>query len=394
MNSKIYRTAAIAVGLAFGSRANAQPSLALDPNTEAVETQLRERKPTDKRSQRVRQFHEVLDNLLAEFAYDVKRGQLNTLQNIAIRRVEVSASLPNSYREYVGLLVTEQIRANSSVQVLNCLRCQTKTSKLIEGKLVISSPASDPMALKRAADITGIENFMDVVLVYHSTHMVLALQVFSTKNSEMLWSRSYNSETVRSRYQDLAIDYRQIHKGRSSDSYSPEYKYLFGLGGGRIPNLDSETTASNSTMMVLQLRATERFDRRRSEFGLMLSVYTPITSLLAEQDSSDPAAGTGEKVLEPYRTALSIHGVFVKNVLGAVEFYDQIRQGFHIAAGGMLAAGYIAPSVRLGWDLYFGRRFAVSAAANYIGKSSVITGGERISVTGGIGFELVLAFNM
>ncbi|NRA44938.1 MAG: hypothetical protein HRU09_08290 [Oligoflexales bacterium] len=40
-------------------------------------------------SKTVRRFHEVLDELLAEFGYDVKTGQIKGLKNLAIRKVDV-----------------------------------------------------------------------------------------------------------------------------------------------------------------------------------------------------------------------------------------------------------------------------------------------------------------
>ena len=42
--------------------------------------------------------------------------------------------------------------------------------------------------------------FMDAVLVYHTTHMVLAVDVFNAQTKELVWARTYNSETVKSRY--------------------------------------------------------------------------------------------------------------------------------------------------------------------------------------------------
>ena len=46
---------------------------------------------------------------------------------------------------------------------------------------------------------------MDIVLVYHTTHMVLAYQVFEVETGEMLWAKAYNSETIRSGFKSLPL---------------------------------------------------------------------------------------------------------------------------------------------------------------------------------------------
>ena len=74
----------------------------------------------------VRQFHEVLNDLLSEFAYDVKQGQINGLKNVAIRRVDISDTLPRTYEQYVELLVTERVRENSKVKLIQLRPVQIK----------------------------------------------------------------------------------------------------------------------------------------------------------------------------------------------------------------------------------------------------------------------------
>jgi hypothetical protein len=76
----------------------------------------------------VRQFHDVLNDLLSEFTYDVKQGQVNGLKNLSIRRVDISDTLPRTYEQYVELLVSERLRENSKVKLLNCVPCKSKSS--------------------------------------------------------------------------------------------------------------------------------------------------------------------------------------------------------------------------------------------------------------------------
>ena len=153
----------------------------------------------------IRQFHEVLDELLIEFGYDIKANQVQGLKNLAIRKVRVSEAIPKSYENYLDLLSSEKIRQNSDIRLINCIPCKAKTSNIVEGKLKITSPETNLDQLRVAANQMGIENFMDIVLVYHTTHMVLAYQIFSVETGEMLWARAYNSETIRSRFQNWQL---------------------------------------------------------------------------------------------------------------------------------------------------------------------------------------------
>ncbi|MEZ4743704.1 MAG: hypothetical protein R3B45_14885 [Bdellovibrionota bacterium] len=350
-------------------------------------------------SRTVRQFHEVLDELLAEFGYDIKLGQLKGLKNLAIRKVDVSSALPRTYSKYTKLLVSERIRENSTIRLINCTPCTTKTSKLIEGKLVITSPSTNAAMLKSVANQLGIENFMDIVLVYHTTHMVLAFQIFNAETNESLWDRTYNSETIKSRYQKLAIDYSQVAKSRPGEEYVPEYRLLVGLGGSGIPNVGGDN--SDSSMLNLQFRATERFDSRRSEFGMMFTIHKSLNSLMSKyptlggdnQESTSSTEEDGPLRPKPFETALGIYGIYAHNFLGSVESYNEVRQGIHFGLGGIISSGYLAGSAAIGWDIFFGRRFVTSFTGLYLAPSKVLVGSETVETKGGAGGSVTVSFN-
>lgn len=347
----------------------------------------------------VRRFHEVLDELLAEFGYDVKMGQIKDLKNVAIRKVEVSRSIPNTYGSYIELSVQERIRENSQVRLISCLPCRSKTSRLIEGKLLISSPTTNIQQLNMAADQLGIDNFMDIVLVYHTTHMVLAFQVFDSKTKETVWSRTYNSETAKSRYQKLAIDYRQVEKSRPGEDYVPEYRMLYGIGGAIIPNVGGDS--DDTSFIDLQFRASEKFNNRRTEFGLiaslMLSTKSVTNSYPTEGTApADTAAATPvAEGLEPkpFRSALVLNAIYSHNFIGRLESYNDIRHGAHGGGGVLFATGYLAPTLRGGWDVYFGRRFALTTDLIYILPSKILIDGDFLKTSGGTGGEVVLSLN-
>lgn len=354
----------------------------------------------------VRRFHEVLDELLAEFSYDVKSGQLRGLKNLAIRKVSVSDAIPNTYQSYTKLLVSERIRENSRVRMINCMPCSSRTSRLIKGKIVITSPTTNLGELRTASDNLGIDNFMDIILVYHSTHMVLAMQIFKPDTHEMIWTRTYNSETIKSRYQKLAVDYSQVAKSRPGEDYEPEYRVLLGFGGAGIPNIAG--TNRDSSMVNLQVRSTEKFDNRRSEFGMTANIYLTLSSILTEYPTAEGSTEGNEQWAqdeaseqdfetsvqpEPFTAAIGLYGIYARNFVGSIESYDEIRHGLHFALGTLLTVGYLGPTVKIGWDVYFGRRFALGFTANYIAPSQVLIQGNPIATNGGAGGEVVLSFN-
>lgn len=353
-------------------------------------------------SQRVRRFHEVLDELLAEFGYDIKMGQIKGLSNVAIRKVRVSQAIPRTYEDYAEMLLAERIRENSQVRLIACVPCKTKTSQLVDGKLMITSPATNMAKLESTASQLGIENFMDAVLVYHTTHMVLAVNVFNAQTKELVWARTYNSETVKSRYQKLAIDYSQVAKSRPGEDYQPEYRAMWGFGVAQIPNVNGEK--KDASMLNLQVRATEKFNNRRTEFGMMLSVLKTTSSTLkdypAEEGSSSETTtetATPETTEKPkpkaFSQAFGIYGLYSHLFVGSVESYNHTRHGAHVGLGGIASTGYLAPAFRLGWDVYMGRRFSTSVAANYVGSSTLLVNGESIKAKGGAGADFILSVN-
>lgn len=352
----------------------------------------------------IRRFHEVLDELLAEFGYDIKMGQIKGLSNLSMRKIRVSKAIPRTYEEYLEVLLTERIRENSQIRQIACVPCKTRTSSLVEGKLMVTSPATNVAKLESAAAMLGIENFMDAVLVYHTTHMVLAVNIFNAKSKELLWARTYNSETIKSRYQKLAVDYSQVAKSRPGEDYVPEYRFLFGLGGGGIPNVGG--TSADSTMLNLQIRATEKFNNRRTEFGMLLSLYKATSSLIKEYPTEKPEGETStsenppeveenitQPTPKPFQQALGVYGMYGHTFLGAVESYNNVRHALNAGLGVLLSTGYFAPSARIGWDIYMGRRFSTNVGAVYIGKSSILVDKENVETKGGLGGDLVISLN-
>jgi len=332
-----------------------------------------------------RRFHEVLDELMIEFGYDLKLGQVNGIKNLAIRKAEVNEALPAAYRKYLKMLITERIQMNTDVHLINCITCENKYSKITDGKLIVTSPTTNAALLKSSAEQLGIEYFMDVMLVYHPTQMVLAFEIFKSDTNELVWSRAYNSETIRSRYQRLAVDYKQVEKSRNSNEYVPEYRILAGAGMAYLPNLGS---SGNKAMIAAEARATERFNKRHSEFGFSFTYLKTMASL--EKLPVTPPATSTTPV--PFQNAFLLNVLYGHYFLGSVEDYDEMRQGFHIGAGALVAGLYFAGTVRLGWDFFFGRRWAITVSGIDVLPSSMLVNAQSVSIKGGFGGEALVSF--
>lgn len=349
----------------------------------------------------VRRFHEVLDELLAEFGYDVKMGQVNGLKNLSIRKVTVSDTLPWSYRSYVELLVAERIRENSQIRLVSCLPCRSKTTRLMDGRLVVTSPTTNMAEMQRASDQLGIDYFMDIVLVFHTTHMVLAMQAFNTQSKELVWARTYNSETVRSRYQKLAVDYSQVEKSRPGEEYEADFRYLAGMGAASVPNVGG--TQDDSGFILLHFRGSERFNNRQNEFGMILNIYSSSSALLSDYPSTaatDPDAAdeaeesvTTSSTPDPFTQAIGVYGIYAQNFIGALESYNEVRHGATVGVGFLMASGYIAGTGRLGWDTYFGRNFSITGGLLYVMSSRILVDNQYRDTQGGAGGEIAVAYN-
>ena len=350
----------------------------------------------------IRRFHEVLNELLNEFGYDLKLGQIKGLKNISLRKMDLSTTLPRSYKHYLEMLIAEQVRENSRVRIISCLPCKSKTSRMVDGRLVITSPTTNSLEMTRVANQLGIDYFMDAVLVYHTTHMVLGLQIFNVDSKELVWSRSYNSETIRSRFQKLAVDYSQVEKGEKSDEYVPDFRYSVGLGGAGIPNVGGST--KDSSFMALSFRGSEKFNNRKTEFGVLFNILQSSSALLSdypveeatveqEVDATPPEIVLETDQPKAFTTALVIFAVYSHNFLGSLENYDRMRHGINFGIGTILASGYLAGAGRLGWDIYFGKRFILSLGGIAVNSSEITVGDTTLKTKGGGGGDVVISYN-
>ena len=80
-----------------------------------------------------RNFYQVLDEVLSDFEYDLKAGQVVGLKDLAIRNVMTSENVPPSFKSHLELLVTERIlkttKATDNLSLMNGLNQPKKCCK-------------------------------------------------------------------------------------------------------------------------------------------------------------------------------------------------------------------------------------------------------------------------
>ena len=141
-----------------------------------------EKKSSDGEKKEVRNFYEVLQDLVSDFEYDLKNGEVEGLKNIAIRNIATSENIPPSFRSHLELVLTERILKTTKSRILQCLPCRSKRTTLDGDQVMITSAETNPVELSRIAKLAGIEHFMDVAFSYQPSGMVLSMYITDPEN--------------------------------------------------------------------------------------------------------------------------------------------------------------------------------------------------------------------
>ena len=146
-----------------------------------------------------RNFYEVLEDVLGDFEFDIKNGDVQGLKDLAVRNIAVSENVPPSFKSHLELSVTEKILKNAKTRVIQCLPCRARRTTLNGDQVIITSAETNPVELARIAKLAGIMNMMDVAFSYQRAGMILSMYIVDPETGGIIWSRSYNSETSRRR---------------------------------------------------------------------------------------------------------------------------------------------------------------------------------------------------
>jgi hypothetical protein len=318
-----------------------------------------------------RNFYQVLDDVLGDFEYDLKNGNVNGLKDLTIRNIAVSENVPPSFKTHLELLITETILKTTKTRVIQCLPCRARKTSLNGDQIVIKSTESDPAELTRIAKATGIDRFLDIAFTFEPTGIVMSMYITDPESDSILWSRSYNSENSRAAAFKRGVDYNQIDQAHRATEYAPLIQSRFTIYYVVEPNNPTSTGC-----LSLGYRMMERYDNRKKEVGFELDYLTNASTLV------HPAGAVATDI---YSGGLNLTLIFMHawNFIGEEENYNLVRGSFFLGVGGTYASSFLGGLVRTGYEWRLGKHFATSLnlgyrplANSFLGTTGTITGLE------------------
>ncbi|HTL11094.1 MAG TPA: hypothetical protein VL588_01320 [Bdellovibrionota bacterium] len=327
--------------------------------------------PAPAEDEKVRNFYQVLQDVLGDFEFDLKNGEVEGLKNISVRNVGMSENVPPSFKSHLELLVTEKILNTTKSKVIQCLPCKSKTARLNNDYVVISTPGSNPQELTRLAAQSGINNFMDIAFAYQPTGMMLSLTVTDSDSGAVVWSKSYNSETSRAAAFRRGVDYSQVDEARTSVDYVPTIQYRPTIYWFLERNVGNYTSA-----MAVGFRMMERYDNRKKEVGFELNYLLDTNALVGNTQNANTNLYAGFNL-----TLLFIHAW---NLIGELENYNQVRQSIFAGIGGTFASGFLGGLVRAGYEWRLGKHWAVNTNVGFRPAATRFVGGSGVGSVSGV----------
>ncbi len=319
-----------------------------------------------------RNFYEVLEDLLGDFEYDLKNGQVSGLKDLAIRNVATSENIPPSFKSHLELVVTERIMKTTRTRVVQCLACKAKRTSVSGDQVVITSADTNPAELSRIAKMSGIGHFMDIAFSYQPGGMVLSMTINDPENGAIAWSRSYNSETSRSSAFRRGVDYSQVEEARQQTEYQPMIAYrAIGM------YLFEPNTTGVTGCLGFGFRMVERYDNRKKEVGFEMN-YLMDSSTVAGGSSS--TATTANLWSSFNLTLLFVHAW---NLIGPEENYNRVRGSFITGVGGTYASGFLGGLARVGYEWRLAKHWATSVTLGFRPAGTAFLGGSAVGSVSG-----------
>jgi hypothetical protein len=334
------------------------------------------------KDEKFRNFYDVLEDILGDFEYDLKNGQVTGLKDLSIRNVAMSESVPPSFRTHLELVVTERIMKNTRTRMIQCLPCRAKRTTVNGDQVIITSAETNPVELARIAKMSGISNFMDIAFAYQPSGMVLSLYITEPENGAVIWSRSYNSETSRAAAFRRGVDYNQVDEARRQAEYIPTIQYRVA-----VYYLFERDYAAYTGCTGVGLRMVERYDNRHKEVGFELNYLKDASTFSSATTTTTSSSSTTGLYAGFNLTLLFMHSW---NLIGAEENYNTIRGNIFTGIGGTYASGFLGGLLRAGYEWRLAKHWAVSAILGYRPPGTALIGKTTTSVTGmefGIGIS-------
>tara|TARA_Y100000590_G_scaffold424344_1_gene531102 strand:- start:938 stop:2140 length:1203 start_codon:yes stop_codon:yes gene_type:complete len=339
-----------------------------DPTTKSKLISSNEEQDDEKK----RSFYQVLEDVLSDFEYDVKSGDVRGLTDLSVRNVVTSENVPESFKSHLELLTTERILKNSQTRMIQCIPCRSRTARLSGNNVVISSPESHPEQLARLAKKHSVKHFLDIAFAYLPTGLLLSLYITDAENQTIIWSRTYNSETSRAAAFRRGVDYSQVDQARHQADYEPTLQYRVILYYMFERNLNEY----NGTI-GLGFRMMERYDNRKKEVGFELDYFRSASSFFSTStDTSTVDVWNGFN--------LSLLFMHAWNLIGNLENYNKIRGSIFVGIGGTYTSGFLGGLIRGGYEWRLGKHWGVNANIGYRPPATAFLDGTAVGTLTGI----------
>lgn len=325
-----------------------------------------------------RNFYQVLEDLLADFEYDLKSGQVTGLKDVAIRNIATSENVPGSFRNHLELVVTERILKTTKARVVQCLPCRAKRTTLNGDQVVITSAETNPAELSRIAKMSNIAHFMDVAFAYQPSGMVLSMYITEPEAGGIIWSRSYNSETSRAAAYRRGVDYSQIDDARKMNEYQPTIQYRMTAYYLFERNVNAYTGC-----IGVGFRMVERYDNRKKEVGFELNYLKDASTLAGSTTAATQTAANMNLYNGMNVTLLFIHAW---NFIGAEENFNLVRGGAFAGIGGTYASGFLGGLIRGGYEWRLAKHWSVSSILGYRPASTAFFNNTEAGTVSGLEF--------
>ncbi len=326
-----------------------------------------------------RNFYTVLGEVLNDFEYDLRTGQVLGLKDVSIRNVVTSENIPGSFRSHLELLVSERILKSTKARIVHCIACRSRKATLSGGSMVISSPENNIAEMQRIAKMNGIQNFMDIAYAYQPAGMILSLQISDAETGTMLWSKNYNSETTRAAAQRRGVDFNAIEEAKTKMEYTPMVQHKPSLTFAMLPKAGSGYV----TTLGFNYRIMERYDNRKKEVGFEMSYYMDIGGLTgtAVEDANNIWSGFN-------LTLLFTHGW---GLFGDEENFNKPRGVVYAAVGGTYTSGFLGGLIRGSYEWRLAKHWAVNGFLGYRPTATLVVGTSTATLSGveggiGVGF--------
>jgi len=316
-----------------------------------------------------RNFYAVLDEVLADFEYDLKSGQVSGLKDVSIRNIGTSENVPASFKPHLELLITERIMKTTKTRIVHCIACRSKKTQLDGKSMTISSADTNSVELQRIAKMNGIQNFMDVVYAYQPSGMILSFQISDVETGTTVWTHSYNSENTRASAQRRGVDFQQADEAKYKMEYMPTMQVKPTLYTVMAPKAGS----GYSTALGFGLRMMERYDNRQKEVGFEMNYYYDVSKLIGiTQPASNVWANFNLTMLFTHAWGL----------FGEEENFNVTRGVIHAGIGGTYASGFLGGLIRGGYEWRFAKHWTLTSFLGYRPTGTAMISGTQLKLSG------------